>query len=399
MSSRAFPIALLCLILASSLLSSSAWGVSAAPEQTASQGSAPGLEVAVASPSIPADGALYPVVYVGLVSSAGGPLVAQTDVRVTVTSSMPAFGTVESPLVIPRGQTHAVASFRSTTSPGSTQITASNSGYVPGQGNITTADLPMAGLLTASVSQPFALTAIKVSLNVTTGSYPLQLANVDWSQGSNQLTLINGTNTTDRYGTAYAYLYFNDAGNKTVTATVQKAGYGQASFTLKLTVKPRPLSVVLIPTNIYLNATEPTDILARVLSQGKPLANVQITWSSDLGAVTPPSSTTDSSGSATVSFVSPTNGTADVQASVSLPGYAQTQQTVKITVVASGMQGGGAPLLLEGTLPYVLVAAVVALLLVVLVRRRRRRGEAKAEATERREKAEEAEEAEEAEIE
>lgn len=361
------------------------------------------LALVAGPPLLVASGDSYSTNAVQVQDSSGNPAAAPVDILVSLASSNAAVGDVGQGAVIPSGKSYAFFQITSTTSPGSTQITMSASGYVSGQGTVATTVLPMSGVLTASTQSPLALTAVRVGLNLTSGPYPLGSAAVQWSADSKLVSVVNSTLTTDAGGGAYAFFHLGDSGNVTVGATAQKAGFGLVKTTLKLTVKPQSITILLIPSNTILNTSQSTTISAQIASRGKPLPAVSVSWSSDLGSVSPSVSTTDASGSTTVSFVSPTNGTANVKASVSLAGYGATSQSTQITVNLAGAPntgggggggGGGVVGQLMGNLVYVLVALVLVVVALLVLRRRRRRGKSKAVAKEKAEGAQEQEEAE-----
>jgi len=298
---------------------------------------------------------------------------------VTLTSSNPGVMAVQQRVSLSPGSTFAFALVNATGANGASMITAQAPGLTSASAVYSTRFLPMAMVLGVAPTTPLALTNLNLSVTVSSGPFPVSGATMAWSSNVRTLVFQDDTTTTDAKGSAFATAYLGDAGNLTIFATATKPGYAGSSASVKVEAKPQPLSITLIPVNTILNATEPTDIRVTVSSRGKPLASVTINWSSDLGVVTPPVSRTDSSGSAIVMFVSPTNGTANVEASVSAPGYSSTKQATKITVnvFAPAQPGGGGGSggilgLLFGSLTYIVVALVLLVILFVFVRRRRK---------------------------
>jgi hypothetical protein len=102
--------------------------------------------------SLPADGKSFDAVVVQLQDSNGKPAKDPVDdITVYLFSSAPDAGNVSATLTIPFGETHVAGTFFSTRAANSTTITAQGSGYVPGQGKITTYLIDQFGLnVTAS---------------------------------------------------------------------------------------------------------------------------------------------------------------------------------------------------------------------------------------------------------
>lgn len=97
------------------------------------------LAVYCAPSSLPSDGKGYNAIIVQLQDSQGMPAKdPEGDVEVSLFSSKPYVGTVDSKLIIPYGKTYAVATFYSTLSAGSTYITAQTAGYTSAQTKVTT---------------------------------------------------------------------------------------------------------------------------------------------------------------------------------------------------------------------------------------------------------------------
>lgn len=108
------------------------------------------LTVYVSPPVLPADGRGYGCVYVQIQDLDGEPLVAPSNVTVTLTSSNLDVGVVESPIVIAEGESFSIAWFNTTLKPGVAIITASAPGFIGGSAALTTIN-------PAGASPPFRL--------------------------------------------------------------------------------------------------------------------------------------------------------------------------------------------------------------------------------------------------
>jgi len=89
-----------------------------------------------------ADGKVYDSIIVQLQDFGGNPARAPIgDIEVTLTSSTTKVGTVDPSLTIKSGSTYAIAKFYTTSTPGSTTITAVASGYASGQATMKTCEI------------------------------------------------------------------------------------------------------------------------------------------------------------------------------------------------------------------------------------------------------------------
>ena len=103
------------------------------------QGATPASLVLSVIPSkLPADGGSYPAIVVSLTSSAGKASLALNDTVVFLTSSLESVGTVSGQVIISRGAGFAVANFTTSTTPGTTSISASSAGLSAISTQVTT---------------------------------------------------------------------------------------------------------------------------------------------------------------------------------------------------------------------------------------------------------------------
>jgi len=335
------------------------------------------LAVYEAPSTVPADSGVHNSLIVQVQDVSGLPVKADLPLDVFLTSSDPSRADVVAMLQIPAGSSYAVAQVKSSAVNGSAIITAQAQGLSSASLFFQTSLLTMLASVKVVGGAPVTpLATIKLVVNVSSGGYPLSGVNTTWSADDSFLKLINASQMTDSLGKSSASFFLSAAGNGSINVLTSKSGFASRTVIEKINARQLTLSIALIPTFTITNASVPTSVLARVTSNGKPIANASIVWSSDLGSVNPAVSVTDRSGSSTVSFVAPSAGTATISAGVSAPGYSTTTQTVKIAI-----NGAGGPLGLLGLfvaalpfLPY-LGASVVAIVLIgVLVRRRGKRG-------------------------
>jgi hypothetical protein len=87
---------------------------------------------------LPADNNTYPAVVVSVVNGLGEPTVALTKTNVSLTSSEEYVGKVTADVVIPEGQTYAIANFTTTHTAGVTTVTATSTGLETASTGVTT---------------------------------------------------------------------------------------------------------------------------------------------------------------------------------------------------------------------------------------------------------------------
>ena len=92
----------------------------------------------ISPPYLLADGGMHSCILIQLQSQDGEPLPAPREVWISLSSSNPEVGSVQTPIVIPEGEYLKKAYFRATHKPGETVITASSPGLIPGSASIRT---------------------------------------------------------------------------------------------------------------------------------------------------------------------------------------------------------------------------------------------------------------------
>ena len=135
MSKKILSIVVIAIIVVSSLIVFSpniASAVTADPSK---------LKIYIAPTKVPADNSAYNCIFVQLQDSSGKPARATKDVTISLSSSRTNIGIVESPINIKTGETFGSAKFNSTSTPGTTSISAASTGYTTVQGTITTTTL------------------------------------------------------------------------------------------------------------------------------------------------------------------------------------------------------------------------------------------------------------------
>jgi hypothetical protein len=126
------------MALPATAAASSTSSTSTASSQTVSA-KAVSLVLSVIPPQLPADGGSYPAIVASLQSAGGAASLALNDTVVYLTSSQEGAGSVPPEITIPAGAGFAVANFTTSTTPGSTSISASSVGLAAASAQVTTA--------------------------------------------------------------------------------------------------------------------------------------------------------------------------------------------------------------------------------------------------------------------
>jgi hypothetical protein len=221
------------------------------------------------SPSVLADNSTYQCIFVQLQDSNGKIVRAQQDITIGLSSSLTIVGTVDSSIIIPKGETFATASFTSTFYPGTTTISASATAFVTVLSTITTvgpipSTIGVYGFPSTLPSDGNSYPAIMVQLQDSTGA-PARAP-----QGGVQIALTCsdtsvGTVTpsvTILEGQTYVVASFSTSTKaqtdaKIVNATVTAMSQGYSSNQVTITTTP----VALNPTKLKI-FTGPSKVLA-----------------------------------------------------------------------------------------------------------------------------------------
>jgi hypothetical protein len=205
-------------------------------------------------PVLPANGGSYPAVVVQLQDYGGLPARAPIgDVNVRLFSSNITVGTVDPNVTIEEGSTYGVATFTTTITTGSAEITAIASGYSSGKATITTQTTGGQPITLKVHVGPPSVPAdgavyeqVAVQLQDSSGRIAQAPDNITVGLSSSDTAV--GTvdpNTTIRVSETYALANFTStykSGTTTITAAATNCESGQESLT---TVGPIPLKLAV----------------------------------------------------------------------------------------------------------------------------------------------------------
>ncbi len=237
------------------------------------------LAISVIPPKLPADGGSYPAVVVYLESS-GGASLALNDTVVFLTSSQAGVGSISSQATISKGACFAVANFTTSTTPGTTSISASSPGLSAVSTSLTTVTLsgfatrlsviPVPGTQVVGQSAPgiVLVEALDSTGSPAKSSSPIL---VTLSSSDNNVASLPNSTLTIASGSIFASTAYDvgaSPGSATITASA--SGFGSGSGTVSLQgASPFGLALFAQPDPVA-TATSGRLVVTLVDSSGNP---------------------------------------------------------------------------------------------------------------------------------
>ncbi|MGA2683341.1 MAG: hypothetical protein ABSF44_16270 [Candidatus Bathyarchaeia archaeon] len=301
------------------------------------------LKIYAGPPQVPADENSYPQVAVELQNATGCASILSTDTSVSIASTDPTVGQIDSQMTIPAGQTYSVATLNTTYKAGTTTITAVATSMLRSQQAITTTGFTPSKLAIFCVpsmlpSDNATYSAIQVQLQDSQGrpaKDPTQDVTVNLFSSTPTVGSISSTLTipfgqTQATGTLTVT---NSPGSTSITAQASSYITGQATMTTYL-IDFLPLQITLRPDSQSLNNGDKTNITASITANGAAVTGATIQFTSDSGGTfTKP--TDEGNGYYTTTFTASSftkTTTCTITATASRTGYANSQTTTQITV-------------------------------------------------------------------
>ena len=345
-------------------------------------GGSPGL--------LPADGQIYKALEVSLETFSGSPAVSSSDTVVQLTSDDPNVANVIDLVTIPAGSISTMAEVTTSALASEANLTATAAGLIP-------ATVPVQTVIPAP-SKLQTYVAPASSAYSSYGNYPILVVQLQDNNGNpararqDTSVVVTSSNSTllssfvtlgipEGYDYVFSYLQTKGVGKSVLTATSQDLASSQS----QLTSVPSPLAVKLSLTSttaswIYENQTATLQFSAFL--EGQPVQNLNVTWATTGGTITPTEGSTGTTGTTSITFIPGSYGAYNISASANSPqtGFV----SLVYPLIVAQIPPTPAPTLAQEVLGlwYYLVAAaaVVVVALVYLMRMRRKKQRAEIEA-------------------
>jgi hypothetical protein len=340
--------------------------------------------------TLPSDGQTYKLLEVGLQTLSGTPAVSSSDTVVQLTSNDPNVASVIDLVTIPAGSISTLTYITTSALAGVANVTATAVGLIPATIPLQTV-IPAPSKLQTYIAPPS-------SAFSDIGNYPILVVQLQDSNGnpararqdtnvvitsSNSTILTSFVTLTIPKGEDYVstYLHTMGVGKSVLTATSQDLASSQSQ--LESVASPLAVKLFVSSTSnpfIYENQTATLEFSAFL--EGQPVQNLNVTWATTGGKITPSVTNTGTSGSTMITFIPGTFGAYNITASANSP------QTGFISLVyqliVAQVPPKPSPTLAQQILSfwYYLVAAAVVVVVaaVYLLRMRRKKQRAEIEA-------------------
>jgi len=340
--------------------------------------------------TLPTDGQTYKVLEVAMQTYSGTPATSSSDTVVQLTSDNPAVASVVDLVTIPAGSISTLTYITTSALSGVANVTATAVGLIPATVPLHTV-IPAPSKIQTYIAPPS-------SAFSNTGNSPILVVQLQDSSGnpararqdtnivitsSNSTLLSSFVTLSIPAGSDYvfSYLHTKGVGKSVLTATSQDLASSQS----QLVSVPSPLAVNLVlsstsNTFIYENQTATLEFSAFL--EGQPVQNLNVTWASSGGTITPLASSTGTSGSTSTTFTPGSYGAYNISATAQSPqtGFVSLVKQIVVAQVPPKPSATFAQQIL-GLWYYLVAAAVVVVVAVVyLMRMRRKKQRAEIEA-------------------
>jgi hypothetical protein len=301
------------------------------------------LKIFAGPTQIPADQSSYKQIAIELQNSSGFVGVLPSDVLITVGSSDPSIGNIDSQITLPQNLTYVLAALNTTYKAGITTITAVATDLLRSQQTVTTTGFTPSKI--AVYCAPLVLASDK-------GTYESIQVQLQDSQGrpakdpqtdvninlfSSQPTVGTVCSTlTIPFGQTQAtgtLTVTNTPGSTTITAQASSYTTGQGTVTTYI-IDFLPLQITATPDQTSMQNAQKTNVTVYVTADDNPLTGATIKFTSDnSGSFTP--SVDQENGYYKTVFTAPSFSkatTCTITATVSKTGYVTSQASTQITV-------------------------------------------------------------------
>lgn len=327
------------LYVGSTTLTAAANGYSEDQKTMASSAPPPAsIVVGAATQVLRATGDSYPVLYVQLQDSEGNPAKAPQPIQVLLSVDNPAAGDVDTFVIIQKGASYAVATFHSTSSPGSVNITASATGFSPAWYVVQTVE-PFPSVLAVYVppgqffndggSYQVFVQLLDAQGRPAKPELPVQIFltsdNPSVASVAESLTLGSGKSFAST-----ALSLGQGTGDAVITAIAQ--GFTAGTATVDLVTAPATLSVSLASSSVTVGNSYAVSL--SLYSGPAPVSGATITGSAVTGRFSSATGTTGNDGKLGMQYTPLVPGTDNLTFVATKVGFATSTSTITVSVNA-----------------------------------------------------------------
>ena len=271
------------------------------------------IKIFVGPSLVPADQNSCPQIAIELQNATGCTSTFSSDTVVSIASSDPTIGQIDSQIIIPAGQTYAIATLNTTYKAGVTTITAVATNLLRGQQAITTTGFTPSKL--AVYCSPSMLPSdkgtyqsVQVQLQDSQGrpakdpqaDVSLNLFSSQPTVGTVSSTLTIPFGQTQATGTITVT---NTAGSTTITAQASSYTTGQGTLTT-YTIDFSPIQISATANSSSINNGQKTDVTVYLTADNTLLTGATVKFTSDNGGTFTPT-TDQGNGNYTTTFTAP----------------------------------------------------------------------------------------------
>ncbi len=301
------------------------------------------IKIFVGPSQVPADKNSCPQIAIELQNATGFPSIFPSNTTVSIASSDPTIGQIDSQIIIPANQTYGIATLNTTYKAGTITITAVATNLLRGQQSITTTGFTPSKLAvycapSSLPSDRATYQSIQVQLQDSQGRPAKDpQADVIVNLFSSQPTVGTVISTlTIPFGQTQAtgnIAVTNTAGSTTITAQASSYTTGQGTATTYLIdFSPTQISATATPSSI--NNGQKTNVSVYLIADNAPVTGATVQFTSDNGG-TFTSTTDQGNGSYATTFTAPSftiATTCTITATAIKTGYVTSQATTQVTV-------------------------------------------------------------------
>jgi hypothetical protein len=275
-----------------------------------------------------ADNSTTQNIFIMLQDMYGYPANAPRDTLIFLSSSNIEIGSLPSSLIIPKNGTFASTYYKKSYKEGITQITAHSEGLQSSVKTLSLVLLEPEVKMYATPLKIYTYDHLTIYIKAQFEGQPLSGAEVTWSTAA---PLLDASPKSDAEGVAKAIFVTPLEGEYMIKALISKPGFRVAETELRVSIKPRSLSVqVEAPAEVQ--AFEEADVSIKVTEDGRPIEGALVTLKPSQGNIRVKSNQSDKEGEVKAFFQSSEPSKVTIYYNVKKMGYTASNGSLSINV-------------------------------------------------------------------